>query len=259
MERIDEQLLQRGSGTACARQRYAVELAGDPATRRSAQALRRRVLADEPGAHLPSRAPGMDDDEFDRYCDHLVVREDATGAVVGTYRILCPRAARRIGSYCAEGGFDLTRLNWLRPQLIEVGHPCIEPEHRRGAVIALFWSGLARYMLAGNYAYLAGCASMGMADGGHAAASVFEKLRARHFAPPAYRVFPRRCLPLDELDSLCRVNAPPLMRGFLRAGASICGEPAWNSDLDTADFFLLLPLACVSLRYARHFMGVQAA
>ena len=255
MERIDERLLQPGR----ARRRYAVELASDPATRRAAQALRWRVFAGELGAHLRSREPGIDHDEFDSYCDHLVVREDATGEVVGTYRILCPQAARRIGSYYSEGEFDLMRLQWLRPELVEVGRSCIDPGHRSGTVIALLWSGLARYMLAGNYSYLAGCASMSLADGGHAAASVFEKLRARHFAPNAYRVFPRRCLPLDELDALCRADAPPLMRGYLRAGAWICGEPAWDPDFDTADFFLLLPLACVSLRYARHFMGTQAA
>lgn len=257
MERIDEHLLQF-SGVRALR-RYAVELAGDPATRRAAQALRWRVFAQELGVELCSREPGIDHDEFDLHCEHLVVREAARGEVVGTYRILGPQAARRIGSYPAEAEFDLGKIQWLRPQLVEVGRICIDPAHRNGTVIALLWSGIARYLLAGNHAYFAGSVSMSLADGGHAAASVFERLRQRHLAAAAYRVFPRRCLPLDELDALCRAEVPPLMRGYLRAGAWICGEPAWNPDFGTADFFLLLPLACMSLRYARHFMGARAS
>jgi putative hemolysin len=169
--------------------------------------------------------------------------------------VLSPEAARRAGRYYSENEFDLTRLQLLRGRMVEVGRSCIHPEHRSGAVIALLWAGLARYMLASGHGHLAGCASMSMADGGHAAASVFEKLRARHLAPIEYRVFPRHCLPLDELDSSRPADAPPLLRGYLRAGAWICGEPAWDPDFNTADFFLFLPLARLNPRHARHFFG----
>jgi putative hemolysin len=222
---------------------------------RAAQELRWRVFAGELGARLPSRTPGVDQDLFDPYCEHLVVRNDADDEVVGTYRVLAPDAARRAGCYHSENEFDLTRLQLLRERMVEVGRSCIDPAHRSGAVIGLLWAGLARYMLASGHSYLAGCASMSMADGGHAAASVFEKLRARHLAPVEYRVFPRSCLPLDELDAKRDAEAPPLLRGYLRAGAWIGGEPAWDPDLNTADFFLFLPLARLGARHARHFFG----
>ena len=150
---------------------------------------------------------------------------------------------------------ELVRLQPLRERMVEVGRSCIHPEHRSGAVIGLLWMGLARYMLAGGHGYLAGSASMSMADGGHAVASVFEKLRARHFAPAEYRVFPRRRLPLCKPDTTRVPDTPPSLCGYLSAGAWICGEPAWNPDFNTGDFFLLLPLARLSPRYGRHFFG----
>ena len=255
MDRTDVQLLQEPATPKMARRRYTVGFARGVDEIRAAQQLRWRVFGEELGANLNARTPGVDHDHFDPYCEHLVVRNEADGEVVGTYRVLSPQAARRVGSYYSENEFDLIRLQLFREGMVEIGRSCIHPQHRSGAVISLLWAGLARYMLAGGHAYLAGCASMSMVDGGHAAASVFEKLRARHLAPAEFRVFPRHCLPLEDLDSSRAADAPPLIRGYLRAGAWICGEPAWDPDFNTADFFLFLPLARLSARYARHFFG----
>jgi putative hemolysin len=38
---------------------------------------------------------GMDEDEFDRICDHLLVTEELTGRVVGTYRLQSGKIAAR--------------------------------------------------------------------------------------------------------------------------------------------------------------------
>lgn len=247
MDRIDELLLR-------CEPRLQVGFARTADERRAAQALRWRVFAGELGARLPSREPGIDRDEFDRHCEHLVVRDGQTGEVVGTYRLLAPEAARRLGAYYSETEFDLTRLRDVRARMVETGRSCIDPRYRGGAVIALLWAGLARYMATHGYTYLAGCASMGMADGGHAAAAAYGRARARHLAPVEYQVFPRRPLPLDELDATGEGDLPALIRAYLRAGAWICGEPAWDLDFNTADFFVLLPVANVTPRYARHFL-----
>jgi putative hemolysin len=233
--------------------RLRVSLARTPQVRRAAQSLRWKVFAEELGARLPSRVPGIDEDVFDAHCEHLVVREEDCGEVVGTYRLLPPDAARRVGSYYSETEFDLTRLRHLRGCMVEAGRSCIHPDFRNGAVIALLWAGLSRYMLAHRYAYLVGCASMDVADGGHGAAAAYERMRREHLAPVEYRVFPRCPLPLDELDTSLAVRIPPLLGGYLRVGAWICGTPAWDPDFNTADFFVLLALANVAPRYARHF------
>ena len=62
------------------------------------------------GARLPTPVPGHDIDLFDDYCEHLLVRDAASGEVIGTYRVLTPAQARRVGSTYSDTEFDLTRL-----------------------------------------------------------------------------------------------------------------------------------------------------
>jgi putative hemolysin len=222
----------------------------------AAQRLRWRVFSDELGAHLPSRTPGVDRDIYDPYCDHLVVREEEGGRIIGTYRILSPEAARSIGGYYSENEFDLTRLGHLRQRLVEIGRSCIDAEFRTGGVITLLWGGLARYMRQRGYDYLMGCASIGMKDGGHNAAGIYNAL-AEHMAPLEYRVFPRCPLPLARLDPVATPEVPPLVKGYMRAGAWVCGEPAWDPDFNTADLLLLMPMSRVDSRYSKHFVERQ--
>ena len=227
---------------------------------REAQRLRYQVFADEMGAHLSGREAGLDQDIFDPFCEHLLVRDGDTGEVVGTYRILPPERAKKIGGHYSANEFDLTRLLYLSPSMVEVGRSCVHPDYRNGATISLLWAGLARYMLDHGYEYLMGCASVSMADGGHAAASLYNNLKVDNMSPIEWRVFPRCALPLDKLKHKTTVPAPlpPLLKGYLQAGAYICGDPAWDPDFNTADFLVLLPMSQMNRRYARHFLGATA-
>jgi putative hemolysin len=231
--------------------RYHVSLAVDDSEIREAQRLRHKVFAEEMGARLSSVLPGHDIDLYDPFCDHLLVRDLASGEVVGTYRILSPDAAKRVGSYYSEQEFDLTRLNFLRPRMAELGRSCVHPAHRSGAVIARLWMGLADYMTRYGHEYIVGCASIGMADGGHIAASVYRQLTARHLAPIEWRVTPRFRLPIESLDDGQTAALPPLIKGYTRLGAMVCGEPAWDPDFNTADLLMLLPMAQLNRSYAR--------
>jgi putative hemolysin len=235
--------------------RYHVSLAVDDSEIRQAQRLRYKVFAEEMGARLSSALPGHDVDLYDPFCDHLLVRELASGEVVGTYRILPPDAARRVGSYYSEQEFDLTRLNFLRPRMAELGRSCVHPAHRSGGVIARLWIGLADYMTRYGYEYLVGCASIGMADGGHIAASVHRQIVERHLAPVEWRATPRYRLPVESLDDGRTAALPPLIKGYTRLGAMVCGEPAWDPDFNTADLLMLLPMAQLNRSYARRFIG----
>ncbi len=219
-----------------------------------AQRLRYKVFAEEMGASLASAHEGLDRDIFDPYCDHLLVRDNSTNKVIGTYRILPPDRARTICGYYAESEFDLTRLDHLRDRMVEVGRSCVHSNYRDGATIARLWSGLADYMHKNNHEYLIGCASISMNDGGHCAASIFKKLNTLYAAPAEYRVFPRCPLPLEALDSTLDVKIPPLIKGYLRLGAYIGGEPAWDPDFNTADLFILLPMSRLNKKYAKHFI-----
>ena len=252
-----QHLQPRQDGRAPASRALHVGLATCETEILEAQKLRYRVFAEEMGARLSTRTPGVDRDLYDPFCEHLIVRDEDAGRIVGTYRILSPTAARRVGGYYSENEFDLTRLQHLRSRLVEIGRSCIDPDYRSGAVIALLWSGLARYMQENGHDYLIGCASISMADGGHTAASLYNRLRERHLAPLEYHVFPRYPLPLASLRGDPDAEAPPLIKGYLRAGAWICGAPAWDPDFNTADLPILMPINKVDARYARHFMGRQ--
>ncbi len=248
---LREQVVRKGAGGS----RLALGRAQSAADIVAAQRLRYAVFADELGARLTGPAPGIDEDRFDPYCEHLVVRDLVAGEVVGTYRILTPWGARRAGGYYSEQEFDLARLDPLRPGLVEIGRSCIHPEHRTGAVIALLWSGLARFVRAGGYTHIVGCASLSMADGGHAAANLYRRIARTHLAPREYRVFPRCPLPLADLADGRHAELPPLVKGYLRLGAYVCGEPAWDPDFNAADLAILMPLARIDPRYARRFFG----
>mgnify|MGYP001093099036 FL=1 len=248
-----EQLQEQTSGKRSGRQRLTVGFARTESEIHDAQRLRYRIFAGEMGANLPSRTPGIDHDIYDPYCEHLVVRDTASGEVVGNYRILSPENAQKIGYY-SENEFDLTRLQHLRPRLVEIGRSCVHPDYRNGATIALLWSGLASYMTERGHDYLMGCASISMADGGHAAASLYNRLSG-NLGPQEYRVFPRCPLPLAALRQDSQAETPPLIKAYLRAGAWVCGEPAWDPDFNTADLPILMPMGRVSGRYAKHYLG----
>ena len=233
---------------------YSVALARSEEEVREAQRLRYKVFVEELGARIPTRTPNHDIDLYDAFCDHLIVRESQADRIVGTYRILSPTAARRIGNYYSENEFYINRLQNLRNRMVEVGRSCIHPDYRSGAVITLLWAGLAEYMVSNNYEYLMGCASIGMADGGHNAANLFSQMDPAHMAPAEYRVFPQNGLPFERLANGQPALIPPLIKGYLRVGAWVCGEPAWDPDFNTADLLLLLPMSRMNPRYMRHFV-----
>jgi putative hemolysin len=238
--------------------RLTVELATATADIEAAQRLRFRVFAGEMGARIRCRTPNRDEDIFDPWCDHLIVRDPGRGGVVGTFRILTAERARRIGTYCTESHFDLTRLAAHRPRLIEIGRACIHPDYRNGATMILMWQGIARFLQGRGAGYLIGSASITMNDGGAGAIRVYRHVAPQHLAPIEYRVRPRHVL-IDHdaapiIDESPAPDVSPLLKGCLRIGAWIGGEPSWDPDLNTADLFLLLPLARVHAMSARRFL-----
>lgn len=234
---------------------YSLLLTTDHDHVREAQRLRHRVLSAEFGATLPGSEPGVDVDRFDAFCDHLVVRDDPTGRIVGTYRLLPPAGARAAGGLYADGEFDLSALDPIRPDLVETGRSCVDPEHRNGAVVGLVWAGIARYLLLTGRRWVVGCGSVSLADGGATASGVWQRVLDRHLAPERYRVRPR-CPwpPAPPLPGSPPAALPPLLRGYLRLGAWVCGPPAHDPDFGCADFPVLLGVDHLDTRYARHFL-----
>src|SRR5574343_1581541 len=175
---------------------------------RQAQRLRHAVFAGEMGARLNTPLPDHDIDLFDDYCEHLLVRDLATGQVVGTYRVLTPAQAKRVGSTYSDTEFDLVRLRGLRPRMVELGRSCVQAEHRSGGAIMALWGALAEFMVRNQLDTMIGCASVSMRDGGHYAASLWHQLKDTHMAPEQWQVSPKLALPVDELRQDLAVEPP---------------------------------------------------
>ncbi len=238
-----------------AQSRLYISLARNASEIAEAQRLRYKVFAEEMGAQITSaKSNGLDVDGFDAFCDHLLVRESTTHQVIGTYRILSPEQAFLAGGYYSAGEFDLSRLAHLFSSTVEVGRACVHQDYRNGGTIAMLWAGLAKYMQTHNYEYMIGCGSVPIHDGGHLAASLYHKLKEDYLSPAEYRVFPHNPLPIDALNKELPVICPPLIKGYLRLGAYICGEPAWDASFNTADMLVMLPLSHINNRYAAHFL-----
>ena len=233
--------------------RFSASLAASRADVVEAQRLRYRVFAEEMGARLPQPELRLDRDRFDAYADHLLVRDTLTGAVVGTYRMLPAREARKVGRLYSEAQFELGAVARL-PGLVEVGRACVHPGYRTGAVIGLLWAGLATYLQGGGYEHVIGCASIPASEDRVAVSRVCRLLLRDHLGPVEWRVAPRTCFDLDDAGPSSPADIPPLIRGYLRLGARVCGAPAWDPEFRTADLLLLLPMAGLDPRWARRLL-----
>lgn len=222
----------------------------------ASQRLRFEVFSEEMHAVFANAANGLDADEFDPWCEHLLVREQDSGAIVGTYRLLTPVNAVRLGRYYSESEFDLSSLAPVRKQIIELGRSCIRPDYRNGAVIMLLWAGIANIVKHLKLRYVLGCASVSLRDGGVMAAHVWHQAKRTmqdDCELPVLRPWHPYPVTRSQLDVDQPARMPPLIKGYLKVGARICGQPAWDPDFNTADFPVFLDIEQMDERYRRHF------
>lgn len=237
------------------RDRLFVDLASEPQDLRAAQQLRYQVFGLEMGAKLKGRETGLDVDEFDAYCQHLLVRESSSGRVVGCTRLLTDENARQAGRFYSESEFELDAIRALPGRKLEVGRTCISCDYRQGAAIAVLWSGLAGFIHLHGFDYLFGCASVPLGEQDMHAAAVMSRLRRSSMAAPEIQASPRSPLstytvPPDVLDA----PLPPLLKAYVRLGAKACGEPCIDRDFGVADVLMLLDVDELNPSYSRHFL-----
>ncbi|TAN48597.1 MAG: GNAT family N-acetyltransferase [Methylococcaceae bacterium] len=237
--------------------RFEAFIASNPATIRAAQALRYRVFAGEMGATLHTPYPGLDWDEVDEHCDHLVVVDNVCGALVGTTRLLSDRQALKLGRFYSESEFHLERVLGLGGRFLEIGRTCVDRRVRGSAVLSSLWSELAGYALQGGYDYLMGCASIPAGPSGFAVDAVYSQIEAEQMGPANLVVRPKHAIPEELKCESDDCGMPPLLKAYLRLGAWVCGEPCWDEDFNVMDVFILLPIERLQARYERHFMNTR--
>jgi len=236
-------------------ERLFVELADSPDAVREAQSLRYQVFGEELGAKLKPGEHGLDRDEFDAVCEHLLVRETKTNRVVGCTRLLNNEGARRLGRFYSENEFDLGAIPSLPGRLLELGRTCVSHECRHGSVIAVLWSGVAHYIHQHQVDSLFGCASVPLGENDCQAAAIMNRLRRQAMAPADLAVNPRVPLHTDaDASDVLDAPLPALLKGYVRLGAVACGEPCRDPDFEVADILMLLDMRLLNPSYARHFL-----
>ncbi|NBB98757.1 MAG: GNAT family N-acetyltransferase [Alphaproteobacteria bacterium] len=240
----------------------STRLASTPEDLRAAQALRYRVFVQELGGDGPlvDHDAGLEQDLFDPVFDHLLLIDtERDETVVGAYRLLPGDRVGSDGRFYSDAEFDLAPLRQSGRRLLELGRSCVDPAYRGGVAMMLMWQALAEYAVAQRAEILFGAASFPGADLAELAQPL-SWLHHTHLAAPELRVRARPCdlahiVPAECLDSrTARAGVPPLIRSYLRLGASI-GEGAFvDHAFNTTDVCILLDVARLS-RHAQNLIG----
>lgn len=226
----------------------------DLADIQSAYELRHQVFTQEFGAELHTDEPGVDKDDFDEYCYHLVVKEQQTQRVIAYSRIITSDMARKHNGFYTAGEFNLTGIMDDSKRYMEIGRTCVSDDHRSGSAIALLWGQIGQFMIEQNIDCLIGCASIPFKDGSRQTLAVIDHLRQKHFTGEHQRVIPKHPLPplTNNIDGKSLV--PPLLKAYLRMGCKVCGEAHWDKEFNVADVMVLLEKENINMRYLKHFL-----
>lgn len=238
-----------------------VRLAENQLEIEKALTLRYNVFNQELGEGLPiSAQTGKDRDDYDLFCDHLIVLDKKQDSIVGTYRLLRRSVARANIGFYSETEFDLRPVYELEDEVAEIGRSCVHPEYRDGSVILLLWTGLASYMLQYNLRYLMGCGSIHSIDSDTASKIHYYLKEKDALVRCDLDIKPHASHKMDgfstgfsaDIKSITK-SVPPLIKGYVRVGARMCSEPAVDRAFGTTDFFVFFDINEVNRRYDDHY------
>ncbi|MGB6689309.1 MAG: GNAT family N-acyltransferase [Terracidiphilus sp.] len=247
--------------------RYRLRLAHSVEDRNAACRLRFKVFNIELGEGLESSyETGLDSDQFDLFCEHLLVEDKVERRIVGTYRMQSGATAARNLGYYSEQEFDFAPYEPLRRATLELGRASIDRDHRTPEVLTLLWRGIAQYATDMGLRYLIGCSSLNSKDPRegwqmyrqlehYRVAPEFETVPTAAYACPSEHEGecsqPSPC----PQDLPASPKVPKLLKTYLAIGARICGPPAWDREFGTIDFLTLLDLELLSPSARNRFLA----
>ncbi|MCJ8149144.1 GNAT family N-acetyltransferase [Shinella sp. H4-D48] len=235
----------------------------------AAQAVRYRVFVEEMSAQLSPDAVRRkrDIDAWDMVCDHLLVLDtsiegDAEEQIVGTYRLLRQDVAAVSGGFYSQSEFDVDALIARHPdkRFMELGRSCVLPAYRTKRTVELLWQGAWAYSLKHGVDVMFGCASFhGTVPEEHALALSFlhHNVQAKDdwsvsARPELFRVMD--LMPAEGIDARkALVAMPPLVKGYLRLGATIGSGAVVDHAFNTTDVLIVLPIGQISGRYLNYY------
>ncbi len=227
--------------------------------------LRYEIFNIEQGHGLnQSSTYGLDFDDYDNYCIHLIVLNKQTNLLVGTYRLHLGSIAMSAKGFYSCTEFDIAGLDKIASISMELGRSCVRSEFRTGAAVALLWGGIGELMMRAKLRYLFGCVSFEKYNPA-ATWAIYEHFKKEEMLSEDMVGKPLKGYELekpehDEVDKYLsniketlRDYVPPLLKGYLRLGTKICGEPLYDPVFKTIDFLILLDTHKVPERYSKHY------
>ena len=258
--------------------RYRLRLAESLEDREAACRLRFKVFNIELGEGLESSyETGLDTDQFDRFCEHLLVEDKQQDSparrIVGTYRMQSGLTAAKNLGYYSEQEFNFAPYEPLRPGILELGRASIDREHRMPEVLTLLWRGIAQYANDMGLRYLIGCSSLtsrNPAEGWQ----LYRQLE-HYRVPPEFETVPTMAYacPTEPAGSDTQlsqaesngaqetqapgegIKVPKLLKTYLAIGARIAAAPAWDRGFGTIDCLTLLDLKLLSSAARNRFLA----
>ncbi|MBH9969700.1 MULTISPECIES: GNAT family N-acetyltransferase [unclassified Commensalibacter] len=243
-----------------------VRLAETESEKDAARALRYRVFYEEMGA-IPNeniRNLKRDFDEYDEFSDYLLVIDynkiSDHERVVGTYRLIRKENADKAGGFYSRAEYDLSVLQEYPGNLLEVGRSCVHPQYRNRSAMQLLWEGIAAYIFYYRIDILFGCASFPGTDPDQYA-EILTYLYQTQLAPPALLVkaLPERRVEMLRVDPhhldhfRCRLELPPLIKGYLRLGGYVGDGAVIDQQFNTMDVAIILKTELIADKYYRHY------
>ena len=242
-----------------------------------AQALRYKIFYGEMGAKPTAEmvACQRDFDHFDLYCEHLLVLKHDEGesepTVIGTYRLLRRASAAKAGGFYTATEFDISKLEAVRGEIMELGRACVDAAYRNRPTMQLLWRAIATYAFHHDVKIMFGCASLPGMNPMKLAAPL-SYLHYNHLAPEYLRAraLPHRfirtdILPPQEIDAEAAVAEldsragklsalPPLIKGYLRIGGMIGEGAIIDPDFQTIDVCIIVVTDRMTEKYFNHYM-----
>jgi len=242
--------------------RYTLRFACNQEELNAAMRLRFEVFNLEMGEGLSSSfRTGRDQDQFDFVCHHLIVQENSTGEIVGTYRVQTSEMAGRWCGFYSAGEFDLSGIpSHVLNQSVELGRACIARPHRNTKVLFLLWKGLAAYVAHNHKRYLFGCCSLTSQNPVEGLEAMDYLMREGH-VHPSYSATAQVGFEVPNsgvsFERKADLELPPLFRIYLRYAAKVCSPPVIDPEFKTIDFLVLLDIDDLDDRSRRMFFNVR--
>lgn len=247
--------------------RFTARLAQNEADVAAVQALRYRVFITEMGATPTAESAALEReiDAFDAYCDHLMLidndrlaaGESLSASTIGVYRLLTRARARDAGcGFYSAGEYDLSALEVLTEETLELGRSCVDANYRGGSAMQLLWMGLSQYVAEYEVKLMFGCASFHGVDL-DVLAQPLSHLYHNHLAPEDLRprALPQHYVsmnlkPKDQVDRLAAMRATPaLIKGYLRLGGFVGDGAFIDREFNTVDVAVVMRTKQVADRY----------